>query len=484
MLKFLIVAEVDKIQSFVFRSSRLREVVGASYLLEKFGEEIKADYINKFGEKNILSSNGGSFRFIVEVDDQEKIVAIKQDLRQRFEQQVGGTITITSVPYTNDDKIIKDGNSALRRAKLEGSDPEPLWHSPYHAICASSGEELAVAYERPGGFLDKGQPRFPDERPRYMGKTTLQKGDEQAAIDLLDAFIKRMKAITEIKEITKLSKPTEADTYAQFDPRQYVAYLVSDGNDMGKIFNGCLPTQLSELSAEMGEITSDALIHAAEGMCAETHKNGQMQFPILPLISGGDDLFVLMPAPWAVHVAMEFSRNYQDSMTKQLHTLGLLNEEKKATTGVAVVICKASYPYRTAYQYAHELLGKAKKRAKDIKQSCLIVDFVVGSDTVTASTRAEPQAHTYKDAEYFITRRFDLRGLPSRILHQIEAALIHGGNTNAIVERVRQLYPDFEYADALQVALSDAPRLRELLKLWDFCYDMREERDKYLTEER
>lgn len=486
MSKFLIVAEVDKIQSFVFRSSRLREVVGASYLLEKFGEEIKAKYVDRFGAKNVLSSKGGSFRLIVDVNNQQEIDSIKQDLRQRFEQSVGGTITITFVPYTSDSAIIKEGNSALRRAKLEGSAPDPLWHSPYHAICASSGEELAVAYERPGGFSKDGQPRFPDERPRYMGKTTLKKGDEQAAINLLDAFITRMKAITEIEEITKLPNPTEADTYAQFDPRQYVAYLVSDGNGMGKIFNACLPTQLSELSAKIGEITSDALIHAAESMCAETHRNGQMQFPILPLISGGDDLFVLMPAPWAMHVAMEFSRNYQDGMTSKLRDMGLLNEEEFATTGVAVVICKASYPYRTAYRYAHELLGKAKKRAKDINinQSCLIVDFVVGSDTVTASTRSEPQAYTYEEAQYFITHRFDLRGLPSRILHQIESTLIQKGKTEPIVERVRQLYPDFEYADVLQVALSDTPCLRELLKLWDFCYDMGKKRDDYLTEER
>jgi len=480
--KYLVVGKIDKIQTFIFQSTRLREIAGANQLLLDFCNDVRNKKVFPQSPQ-VLDSSGSNFWLVFQNEaDAQKGIEI---LRKEAMQKIGASITVVCLPYDGSNpSMVNIANQKLKLEGFNGHDPEPLWHSPYHAICASSGEELAVSHERPGGFLDNGQPRFPDERPRYMGKTTLQKGDEQAVINLLDAFITRMKAITEIKEITKLSKPTEADTYAQFDPRQYVAYLVSDGNGMGKIFNACLPTQLSELSAEMGEITSDALIHATEGMCAETHKNDQMQFPILPLISGGDDLFVLMPAPWAVHVAMEFSRNYQDSMTKQLHNMGLLNEEKNATTGVAVVICKASYPYRTAYQYAHELLGKAKKRAKDINQSCLIVDFVVGSDTVTANTRAEPQAHTYKDAEYFITHRFDLRGLPSRILHQIESALIQEGNTNAIVERVRQLYPDFEYADALQVALSDAPRLRELLKLWDFCYDMREERDKYLTEER
>ncbi|NJL55491.1 hypothetical protein HC928_10085 [bacterium] len=42
MTKYLLVAEVDKIQSFVFRSSRLREVAGASRLLEN----LQKNFIN------------------------------------------------------------------------------------------------------------------------------------------------------------------------------------------------------------------------------------------------------------------------------------------------------------------------------------------------------------------------------------------------------------------------------------------------------
>ncbi len=475
MSEYLIVAEVDKIQSFIFRSSRLREIAGASRLLEDLCEEIKQKYGNQ-----ALSSAGGSFRIIVDETEIDKVIL---DLRQKFEQNIGGSITITSVPYSSVSDVIKRGNAELRRAKLQGSDPESVWHSPYHAICASSGEELAVAYERPGGFLPNGQPRFPNERPRYIGRTTLQKGDESAANKLLDKFIGRMQKTTVHKKVEKLPNPTEADTYAQFDPRQYVAYMVSDGNGMGAVFNASSPKELPTLSSKIGEITSDALLHAVEGICAETHRNGQMRFPVLPLISGGDDLFVLMPAPWAIDVAIEFSQAYQEGMSAQLRLMDLLNEDANATTGVAVVICKTSYPYRTAYQYAHELLGKAKRRAKEVNRSCLIMDFVVGSDTVVVSNRMEPQSHTFEEAGYFVDHRFALRGLPSRILHQIEAALNQQQDTAAIVERVRQLYPRLEYADALQAALPDASRLRELLKLWDFCYDMTKSRDSYRTEE-
>lgn len=475
MSQYLIVAEVDKIQSFIFRSSRLREVAGASYLLEQLCQEIGAKYAND-KNKDVLSSAGGSFRIVV---DEAGIDETKSYLKRHFEERIGGSITVTCVPFSSEGDVIKRGNAQLRRAKLEGDNPEPLWHSPYHAICASSGEELAVVYESPGGRLQNGQARFPDERPRYMGQTTLKKGDEAAAINLVDKFISRM----DNPEIEKLPNPTEADTYAQFDPRQYVAYMVSDGNGMGEIFNKCKPDQLRELSSKIGGITSDALLQASVGMCAETYSNGQMRFPILPLISGGDDLFVLMPAPWSVDVAIKFTQAYQAGMTAQLSSMGLLKEREQATTGAAVVICKASYPYRAVYQYAHELLGIAKKQAKTVQQSCLIADFVVGSDTVV-SDRIKPHPYTFEEAQYFVDHRFALRGLPSRILHQIENALLQQQNTAPIVERVKQLYPRLGYDEALQKALKESSRLGELLKLWDFCYDMAQSRTAYLPEER
>jgi hypothetical protein len=327
-----------------------------------------------------------------------------------------------------------------------------------------------------------------------MGHTTRSKANEKAVDDLLSRFIEQMKAITR-KEVGKLDNPTEADTYAQFDPRRYVAYMISDGNNMGAIFKRCSLDDLKrQLSSKPGEITTAALIKAVEGICAETHRNGQMQFPVLPLISGGDDLFVLMPAPWAVDVAIRFCEEYQREMSDKLRSIGLLGERENATTGVAVVICKASYPYRTAYQHAHELLGQAKRRAKakDVGQSCLIVDFVVGSDTVAAGRRVEPQPYTFSEAKYFTRRRCTLNNLPARIRHQVEDVLTSDNDSSAITKqidtianRLDQLYPNHRYAGRLQRAFKhDLDRLRELLKLWDFCYDMNRQRDEYLTEER
>lgn len=485
-------------------------------MLECFCRKVKENKNNKNGQlfdpppRNVLNSSGGSFRLVFPSEDAAK--RAERVLQREFEATIGGSITITCLPYDENrqdsqgyPRMIRDGNQKLRQAKLEGEEPEAVWHSPYHAICASSGEELAVAFRKP---ID-----LPGERERYMGKITLRKGEIDAKVAISRKFRHRLAELTGLKPIQVHETATEAETYA-WDARQYVAYLVADGNSMGKYFNNCTPDMLRQLSPQIGDITLDAFASAimhliyqgAELPSARGFERDTL--PVLPLISGGDDLFVLMPAPWSIHVAMEFSKAYQEGMSAQLRSMGLLSEQENATTGVAVVICKVSYPYRTAYQYAHELLGQAKQRAKEVNQSCLIVDFVVGSDTVAPSHRIEPQPYIFEEAEYFVDYRFELRGLPSRILHQIETALIHNQSTKPILTRIEELYPGFGFVENLENAIKRHDELRELrkqeleasripinkwnlpnplhelLKLWDFCYDMNKRWDEYLTEER
>ena len=44
--------------------------------------------------------------------------------------------------------------------------------------------------------------------------------------------------------------------------------------------------------------------------------------PVLPLILGGDDLFALVPAPWALDIAGQLCANFERGMTKLAGGLG------------------------------------------------------------------------------------------------------------------------------------------------------------------
>lgn len=527
MTRYLVVGEVDKIQSFIFQSSRLREVAGASYLLTQFDDKIRDDM--KHARHDVLGSAGGSYRIVVE-GNKGAAEAVALELREAFETSVGGTMTTVVVDYEPVHNVIKRGNHALRHAKLAGGEPVALWHSPYHAICESSGIELAVDFAHPSGYKDDNRktPYHPDERQRYMGATTQKKSDEGAAINLLTKFADHMAEITKRRPIERHGNATEADTYAAYDPRQYVAYLVSDGNGMGELFGHCTPDEYSRFSTKVPVVTQNAIIHAVEGMGAESHRNGVERFPALPLISGGDDVFMLMPAPWAVDVAMRYCASYEDAMSKAVgDSIGALRGSSyRATTGAAVVICKASYPYRVAHQHAHELLNAAKDRAKYIKQSCLIVDFIVGSDTVGISGDLPPQPHVAQQVQqYFLRLRYELRDLPNKKLyeladvvrkivkpayleavdmfkdeparirfdkvldavsHKVTIALPDQRSEIAgLIKRIdTTLYPGQGYGNLLTQALAQPLDFLEIVKFWGFCFDLQYRRESYLTEGR
>jgi hypothetical protein len=115
--------------------------------------------------------------------------------------------------------------------------------------------------------------------------------------------------------------------------------------------------------------------------------------PVLPLILGGDDLFALVPACWGLDFAQRLCRTFQREMTAFVREEGITlkeNGQEKAPTitmSVAVVICKANYPYYLAHQIGEERLGATKRAVKalgDEGTRLSAVDFEVVSGSQSA----------------------------------------------------------------------------------------------------
>ena len=82
---------------------------------------------------------------------------------------------------------------------------------------------------------------------------------------------------------------------------------------------------------------------------------------------GGDDLFALVPAPFALDIAGRMCAEFQTMMTDFVHELDFKDENGKPlviTMSAAVVICKANYPYYLAHALGEERLGETKRIVK------------------------------------------------------------------------------------------------------------------------
>jgi hypothetical protein len=364
-MPYLVAAEADKIQDFIFRSSRLREVVGASQLLTRFCSSVEDTLAPEF-KGQIVVNDGGSFRVIF--DTEADAVAFGADLAELYRLALGGSLTVAEPVKLNGDfrKANDEAGRKLRWAKSRRHGAVADTHMAYVAFCASCGVALA---ERHGQMKS----RINSPRANYLCETCQAKATERDRKPraILDDFYAAYRGALGSDLAVDRDWPEDADEVARFDLRQhnYVAYLVADGNGMGKLFRRLDQQQIERFS----EGLTPALHRSLALPAADFRRTvpGQTDMvPLLPLILGGDDLFALIPAPYALDFARRFCLAWEDELRQLVERSGLIvgKEENggipRPTVAAAVVICKSKYPYALAHRRAEALLKEAKRQSK------------------------------------------------------------------------------------------------------------------------
>ena len=390
MTEYLLAAEADQIQSFIFRSAKLREARGASRMLDDFCREVPDILAEQMSltkgtglDMDIISHAGGAFRIVFK--DHEKAVTFGDKLVEMYRRITNASMSVTKpAPFEAGGFVAaqKQANHDLRRVKLNGHLLQSTAHLPQAAFCASCGVELATSYKR----------RHADERANYLCDSCQKK----AGI-----------GVAHKRDGTEVRDP--ADEIARFDPRRYVAYLKADGNSMGKWFNECDREELRALSKGLDAvmraslITSDETITAlVDRLSADAEWSFTAEEALTPLLLAGDDCFAILPAPYALDFARRFCFEFGRGMAELLNKPPLDNlkrrlidtkEHKQPSITAALVICKSSYPYTLAHERAEALLKAAKKvgKAADTGSevaSLLDFELIVGNEVTPGNDGA------------------------------------------------------------------------------------------------
>lgn len=360
MTKYLLAAEADRIQDLLFRSSRLREVVGGSQLLSRFCEKVPS--LLGVPDGDITTSGGGSF--YVEFDSEEAARQFGAALAEAYNRATGGTLSVAEPVEITDGygPASEEASERLRQTKRQG--PAVMTpHIPHIAFCESCGTGLAVAHEA----------RVEEEVERhYLCSSCRAKAAEPFYGEVVGQDV-----------LPKMGWPHDADEVGIYDDRGYVAYIVADGDGMGAVFGECNREQAKALSKKMDQLLGQALAEPIRQFMCNSAANRNPQFvPALPLILGGDDLFALVPAPWALDIARRLCRTFQSKMTEFAQGQGIRRE---ITMTAAVVICKANYPYYLAHQIGEHRLSAAKQMVKalaaekELHLSAVDFEVVLGS---------------------------------------------------------------------------------------------------------
>ena len=398
------VLDTTGIQPYIFGSNRLRENIGASYLVSEATDDwvrnaldtLKAKIKQKIYafdpekhqpeakpriEDNELAAElvyAGGGNTLLLFSDKQYAVQFTQILSKRILEEAPG-INLVAVHQEFDwdsqslydvvQNLMKNDLDAKKRSRIPSS---PLLGLGVTATCRST-QLVAVG---------ESEEKFEDDKPYLISREIQKKLDAVplANRQLREKLLNTTSGIYEFPFKTDYMGRSEGDS-------SYVAVIHADGNSMGKRFqqfgeklsNRNYIIAMRKLSHSVNQAGINALKKVVEVLVnsIEVDTDGKRKvkgkfeikdnyLPFRPLVYGGDDVTFVCDG----RLGLELAAIYLEALEKQIIADG---KQIKACAGICVV--KTHYPFARAYQLSEDLCRKAKSFVKDERKEYGKEDF-------------------------------------------------------------------------------------------------------------
>lgn len=501
MSQSLIAFDTDHIKSYVFGTNKLKEIRGASSILDRLNREETVEIAKSF-EAIRIYAHGGSALFIV---DSLQAESLGKAVQQLYQQETGGGASITyaiqPIPgYGTQNAEKLDGGVTmaevlkllrlrLRLAKdsLHINMQKPLGDNaqqddevlaqiaaqddmlahialPSHALLCTC-ESCGVAYAQ-----DQ-DPNDPDDGEDRYCRVCLRKREEDRDVKETLRNVRKTPLLAETLwgRITKSlgksyflsisasslspNRPKDFNVFRDFSHgKEYLGLICADANGMGKALE-----QLKTLQ-EVEDFANrvDNAVFKAMGDAISKHLPVQGDtFPFDVLLIGGDDIVLVTPADKAMQVAYTLAEKFHQYTGK--HTLS-----------VGVVLAPVKYPFSLLHALAEETLKAAKKSgamhphtsSSDDEQEQSRINFLIVTGNTSLNYQKRYQdlhrkdTSTLKDEFYATLRPYTLsdlkwlldrleKGIERRLgrtkLHQLREAILKLNRTTTILESLALL---------------------------------------------
>jgi len=350
--KFFYAAAVQGIQKFIFQTDKLKEIVGASEMVEQICTTLFEQSINecggRFKPQNLIIGAAGNIKYIIENEDECKNVYL-QFPKKVMEFAPGITIS----------QVVEPIDGELRSSHFNKIEDNLKKQRNIQPVPVCRGMMIS-------------------ERSRRTGMPGYQFIDNEV-IDL--GTYKKIE--TSKQKTTGLDKKIEvpSDTHLPYDfeelsahaNKNWLAVIHADGNGLGKILQkmGAESANKSEkelidsfrnFSKALEKSTIDATnIAIAKTIKVEKATKGKRKIlPFRPIVLGGDDLTIITRAEDALKFLDVYLNTFEEETFKNLGT--------KLTVCAGVSFIKSSYPFYYGYELAEMLCSRAKKESRAIQE--------------------------------------------------------------------------------------------------------------------
>lgn len=360
----LVLMDADKIHDYVFATGRLKEIRGASTIVNDINCDRNIGILSLLRgcEKEVYAA-GGAVK--VTFDTKERSSEFIKEAESLYRKKTISS-SITGVEVSVDagelekdfGEVVMEAERELRRKKEEKEIQTQLVTSPYLRFCESCGS-YQVAF-------------FKDER--YICRSCYQKrlraddvNYERQGRGVFAGFGQHLNA--ELAKELGWTKADFADELSELgeisQPQTWIGFIYCDGNRMGSRLKQLKTRkEFENFSQTISNAVVEALIDSLKKHFPSARNN---VLPFEPVLIGGDDLILLTVADKAIQVATDFCAGFQ--------------EKTKVSMSAGVVLAHASHPILALNALAGELASSAKRRSakeeREGKGEVSVIDFAV-----------------------------------------------------------------------------------------------------------
>lgn len=352
--KFLYGAAVQGIQSFIFQTNALREIAGASELVEQICTDLFKQNVSRFEEENAIVTAAGNIKYVF--TDEEQCKALVRKFPKTVMEFAPG-ITISQAVVAVDGEIKKEHIDELeRRLRIQRNTPL----RPFDVALMSMNRSRKT-----------GLPAV--EEKTIKGENTIFDAGTKAKVET-----KSRRVLTALLgEVDDSRIPWNMEDIPKTLSVNYswLAVIHADGNNMGlalqrlaEAVHGKTEKDFIKVFRQFSLNLDKATQEAAREAYNKVYKHEKKaKIPFRPIVIGGDDLTLVCRGDLALEFTKHFLEYFKEKTKENFSELpvkiNFLKDGLTACAGIAYI--KESYPFHYGYQLAETLCGEAKKAAKD-----------------------------------------------------------------------------------------------------------------------
>jgi hypothetical protein len=392
---YAVLIDIISIQKYVFGSNKLKENIGASFLVKDIyesilhqavkevfkGQNFYFDRWKKEVDKIAIENEvfeigyiggGNALLFFKEPDKTKEPDKAREFIRlwtKILLIEAPGLVTGIACEEF-DIKNFKENNKALfNKLKENKYKYIPQTILPRHGItaeCKRSGYSIEKIWNYPE-----------DKEGEYLSSMTNAKID--ASKETKNVLEKRFKDILNDKFTFTDNLEELGQKYGQ---DSHIAIVHIDGNEIGKRFQDteelrdirALARDLEKATENSFENLLKKIINNFELIEEEVtiyKANNKKILPIRPIILGGDDITFVSDGKLGIY----FAKLFMEAFEMEAFEKEPVSDGKPLTSCAGIAITKTKFPFYRGYELAEQLCNKAKIVRKEKKKNGSWIDF-------------------------------------------------------------------------------------------------------------